>query len=178
MGVLLILPLFLFVVLQFLSLKAYNRFLFSRENDIRHICIKPAAWALILVVPVFFIIFCICLAYGWKDDKAVMAMLGIPAVMLIIGLAISFYKNIKLFGLSAGLVMSAFCVVYVLGDIAAVGFCAIAIWKLIVQVLTGIGGVFLCVLGASKMGLFDGMDKQAKKEWDKYYKDPRNQIHY
>lgn len=178
MGVLLILPLFLFVVLQFLSLSAYNRFLFSGKYGNKHICIKPAAWALVLVVPVFFIIFCVCLAYGWKDDKAVMAMLGIPAVMLIIGLAISFYKNIKLFGLSAGLVMSAFCVVYVLGAIAAVGFCAIAIWKLIVQVLTGIGGVFLCVLGASKMGLFDGMDKQAKKEWDKYYKDPRNQIHY
>ena len=181
-GTLYLIPLLVFVVLQFLSFSAYNRFMFednpalsTKAGADESICIKPAVYGLVLFVPLTVLLLWLSIAMGWKDKTTVNLMLCIPIAILVIGLGICIYKNIKIFGTGAGLIIPFFCVVYILGDIAAVIFCAIAIWKVILQLLAAGGALCLLATGISKTGILEQMEKDAKKEEERQRK---NREHY
>lgn len=129
------------VAAQVYSIKVYERALFLGDddpnNDDKKISLKPAAWSLALCIPVFIILVFSMAGLGLDDTiwMDIVCIVGFLAT-LGVGLFISFRRNVKALGRAAGLYVTIFSIVYIIGCIISAIAMITLIFQIILQILT------------------------------------------
>lgn len=134
-------PFVAFVAFQLYSIKLYERLLLGENSD-QKLSIKPMAISLAICIPVAIILIFGLTSLGLKgavrDIVVVVAFLG----SLFAGILISYRKNAKALGATAGLAFTVFGIVYIIGSIIAIIGLAIVIFEIILQILTILVAMF------------------------------------
>lgn len=148
-----LIPFAMVVALQFYSIKLFERVLFidSPEETDSKISLKPAAIGLVAFLPIMFAYFAIVQQWiGWQG-KASDTVVGILAFgTLVIGILISFRKNISTMGAFKGFAISLFSIIYLLGLLAAIWGMIVVLFKLIIQVIMVIGAIVILAMLTKK----------------------------
>lgn len=140
-------PFVIFVAFQLYSLKGYECLLLG-DKDVDGLSIKPAAISLAICIPLT-IATLICFEI-WADEGLLcdIVCISVLVLSLSIGILISFYKNAKILGFTAGLFFTLFSIVYILGTIVAVIGLVVVLFQIILQILMIIG----CILAVLFVG--------------------------
>ena len=134
-------PFVAFVAFQLYSIKLYERLLLGENSD-QKLSIKPMAISLAICIPVALVLIFGLTSLGLdgaiRDILVVVAFLG----SLFAGILISYRKNAKALGATAGLAFTVFGIVYIIGSIIAIIGLAIVIFEIILQILTILVAMF------------------------------------
>lgn len=150
-----LIPFAMVVALQLYSIMLFERVLFinSPEETDRKISLKPAVIGLVAFLPIMLAYFAIVQQWiGWQG-KASDTVMGILAFgTLVIGILISFRKNISTMGAFKGFAVSFFSIVYLLGLLVAIWGVIVVLIKLIIQVIMVIAAIIaIAVLGEGRV---------------------------
>lgn len=162
-----LIPFALVVAAQVLSIYWYENVLFfdSPYGQDQKIHLKPAVYSILGFIPVAIVYFLIVNALlGWRGNVANTIGILLSLGTLVTGIVITFKRNIQEMGVSQGVLISLFSLVYILGCIVAISALVAVLIKLIIQVLVVL--LAFTILG----GL--GGKKIYKDSWgNKYEKD-------
>ncbi len=140
------------VAAQVASIRIYERALFEGEIDTdtgkpKKISLKPAAWSLVLCLPVLLIVAFIFASLDLQntiimDLASVIGFFG----TLGLGLFISFKRNVKSFGHATGLYVTIFSIVYIIGCIISAIAMIALIFQIIFQILVVVGAILILMM--------------------------------
>lgn len=150
-----LIPFGLTVALQYYSIFLFEKILFvnSPEDTEKGISLKPALIGLSAFIPIMIAYFAIVQQWiGWQGEACNMVMGILAFGTLVIGILISFKKNISTMGTLKGFGVSLFSIVYLIGLLVAIWGVIVVLIKLIIQVIMVIAAIIaIAVLGEGRV---------------------------
>lgn len=133
-------PYVVFVAFQIYSIKLYEKILFVDDPD-KKFSIKPMAISIGACIPAT-IVTAIACALWWRSATDI-ASLVVFLATLIVGVVISYRRNVKTLGVFNGTMLTIFMAAYIVGGLIALWGLIVIIFRLILQILMIIAGLFI-----------------------------------
>jgi len=133
-------PYVLFVAFQIYSIKLYEKILFANDPD-RKFSIKPMAISIGACIPATIVTAILC-AMWWRSATDI-ASLIVFMTTLIVGIVISYRRNVKTLGAFTGTLLTIFMAAYIVGGLIALWGLIVIIFRLIIQILMIIAGIIM-----------------------------------
>lgn len=140
-------PYVVFVAFQIYSIKLYEKILFADDPD-KEFSIKPMAISIGACIPAT-VVTAIACALWWRSATDI-ASLVVFFTTLIVGVVISYRRNVKMLGAFTGTLLTIFMAAYIVGGLIALWGLIVIIFRLILQILMIIAGIIMIAVVGSR----------------------------
>lgn len=136
-------PYVVFVAFQIYSIKLYEKILFADDPD-KEFSIKPMAISIGACIPATIVAAIMC-ALWWRSATDIVSLI-VFLVTLSVGVIISYRKNVKSLGTFTGTMLTIFMAAYIVGGLIAIWGLIVVIFRLILQILMILAGIFIIAM--------------------------------
>lgn len=159
-----VIPLVAVVLMQYYSIRIYSILLFGdqsyeKEENRKKISLRSMGWGIGILIPVLLAVMLIFSLIGFQGLFADILSLLVSAAVSSALIAKGVKDNIDTFGKRDGLMVSAFCFVYLTALIISAAFLVIVVVKIIIQIIIMIVLAALCMF-AIETGSKDSPQKK------------------